>query len=224
MGSDGAGWARMVPGPPSPEPRSPPPPDRKRRNTAGAAGNQGPTGIPRPVVPPGISLLPSRTVAVPPAAARSGCRFCSVRDLRPPPLPPWEGPAAAGPATPSDAADPVPRRLGSPTNTVPSNTVPPLTCPRPWPLPAGATEPRAEAALRGALPGRRESLRASAPSESGRGFSARCTALGQYSQAQAMYLRAGSFNAVHLYLREAPGARTALFALRQLAALAVPHR
>lgn len=100
-----------------------------------------------------------------------------------PPLPLRDGPEAAPApgrphrgrtATPSDVADPVPQRRGSPRNAVPSNTSPPLWCP-PTMASAGRgpREPGAEAALPGALPDPRGSLRPSAPSESGLGSSAR---------------------------------------------------
>lgn len=184
----------MVPGPPSPEPRSPPPPDRKRRSTAGAAGNRGSAGTPRPLVPPGISLLPSRTAPVPAVAALRCRRSSSVRDLRPPPLPSREGPAAAGPATPSDAADPVPRRCcsphqhgshqhGPPTKVLPDHgrCRPGRRSREPRPLCRGPARPPWEP---------------EAPSECGHGFSACCTALGQYRSLHRQH----SSGPVHLML------------------------
>lgn len=125
-----SGWARMVPGPLSPEPRSPPPPDRKRGSTAGSAGNRGRAGTPRPVVPPGAVPVAFPHRCSLPAAPRlpqgPGSRG---RRSHPGKAPPRQGPqhqrrGGAGPSAMRSL-----HKHSPPTNTVPTNTVPPLTCP-----------------------------------------------------------------------------------------------
>lgn len=212
MASDGAGWPRMVPdagaaltgaalaAATGPE-------EREHRGGCRESGS-GRAGTPSPVVPPGslpVVFPHRRSLPTPPRLPR-------------PPLPPRGGPEAAAAPAPGGprrgrARSPQrcggPRSLGDavpPTNTFPTNTVPPLTCPPTMASagPARGAESRGRPARGPARPP--GSLRPSAPSESGRGLSARSTTLGQYGHAQAMLPMAGSFSAVHLYLYGAPEA------------------